>query len=278
MRDYYFKIGEFAQVCGVKKATLVHYAKIGLFMPDHIGENGYYYYSPTQIYDFEAISLMRGMSVPLEEIAQYMKSMNLDTCRAMLEKQLAHLRERQAYLRQIEEIVEVTLRDMEAVKQEKLDVIEEITLTEPVHYYVYKMPYRTESAAYALKDSRSLIQHCHDSFINKSLNVSEVVLHEDVMNGSFAKTYGGFRAAPDAEGDNIFIRPAGTYLTLASRSGGDGIVKLYRELKRYADSLGYTICGNAYEEDLLCHIAERDRKHYLVRCFIHVEPRAEHTK
>ena len=53
MHEYYFKMGEFATICGVKKSTLVHYADIGLFKPHHIGENGYYYYSPTQIYVYE---------------------------------------------------------------------------------------------------------------------------------------------------------------------------------------------------------------------------------
>ncbi len=41
MHEYYFKMGEFATICGVKKSTLVHYADIGLFKPHHIGENGY---------------------------------------------------------------------------------------------------------------------------------------------------------------------------------------------------------------------------------------------
>ena len=50
MHEYYYKMGEFAKICGVKKSTLIHYADIGLFKPDHIGENGYCYYAPQQIY------------------------------------------------------------------------------------------------------------------------------------------------------------------------------------------------------------------------------------
>lgn len=274
LREYFFKIGEFAEICGVKKATLIHYAKIGLLLPHHIGENGYYYYHAGQIYDFEVIALLRGMSVPLGEIKEYMENISIDDCQVILRRRLNELKEQRRYLAQVEAIVERTLTEIDEVKKQTLGKIEEITFEEDDYYYVYKMPHRTERAAYELKDSRSLIQHCKEGFINKSINVTEVVLKENVLNGSFAKTYGGFRT-DSKEGDNIFARPAGTYLTLADYAGGEGIVHVYRRIKAYADENGYEVCGNAYEEDLLSHIVERDRNNYLVRCYIQVRPRKD---
>lgn len=272
MHEFFFKMGEFAKICGVKKSTLVHYADIGLFKPDHIGENGYFYYAPSQIYIYEVIDIMRRMSIPLEEIKVYLENQDIITCREILEKNLKLLKEKMWELERIESIIENTLEDIDNALNQKQDVIEVITQEKDEYFFVYEMPYRTEKAAYDLVDARTMIQHCKDSFLNCTLNISEIVLQEHVLDGSFKKTYGGFRVSEKTEDENIFVRPAGQYVTICSKSGGDKIPRLYRKLKKYADENGYQVCGNAYEEDQLSYVTEHDRENYLVRCFLHVKP------
>ena len=49
--------GEFAKICNVKKHTLFHYDDIGLLKPDYYDENGYRFYSYSQLnlfYIYEA--------------------------------------------------------------------------------------------------------------------------------------------------------------------------------------------------------------------------------
>ena len=41
--------GEFAKICNVKKHTLFHYDDIGLLKPDYYDENGYIFYSYSQL-------------------------------------------------------------------------------------------------------------------------------------------------------------------------------------------------------------------------------------
>ena len=272
MHEYYFKMGEFATICGVKKSTLVHYADIGLFKPHHIGENGYYYYSPTQIYVYEVIDIMRRMSIPLEEIKAYLENQDVMNCREVLKRNLELLKAKRKEMEHIERIIENTLSDVDNALNQKQDEIEVITQEEDHYFFVYKMPYRTEKAAYDLGDARAMIKRCKDSWFNSTLNVSEIVLQEHVLDGSFKKTYGGFRIDHKIEDENIMIRPAGQYVTVCSKSGGNKIPCLYRKLKKYADEHGYQVCGNAYEEDQLSYITEHDRENYLVRCYLHVRP------
>lgn len=272
MHEYYYKMGEFAKVCGVKKSTLIHYADIGLFKPDHIGENGYFYYAPTQIYEYEVIDIMRRMSIPLEEIKEYLENQNILSCQEILKKHLERLKAKRWELEHIESIIENTLEDIDHALEQKLDEIEIITQKQDDYFFVYKMPYRTERAVYDLEESREMIKHCKDSYLNSTLNVSEVVLKEHVLDGSFQKSYGGFRVDGKTEDENIFVRPAGQYVTVCTRSGGDGIPRIYRRIKKYAEDNGYRVCGNAYEEDQLSYITEHDRENYLVRCYIQVEP------
>lgn len=272
----YMKTGEFAKMCGVKKATIVHYAKIGILEPEMIAENGYAYYSTRQLYDFELIHVLKGMKVPLEEIRDYIenKSGDAQACRKILAKKLKELHEYQKELNALERIVSNTIKDIDEYENTKIGIIEEIQKDDDTPLYIYKMPYRTADEAFIMSmEARESIRYVSDSFRYENVNVVEVVMHKHIMDGSFQKTFGGFVARKDSIEDptKVMSMPAGTYLTVAGAKGGEGIVDLYRLLKNYADENGYEVIGNGYERDVLSHIVERDRTSYLVRCYIHVK-------
>lgn len=272
----YMKTGEFAKMCGVKKATIVHYAKIGILEPEMIAENGYAYYSTRQLYDFELIHVLKGMKVPLEEIRDYIenKSGDAQACRKILAKKLKELHEYQKELNALERIVSNTIKDIDEYENTKIGIIEEIQKDDDTPLYIYKMPYRTADEAFIMSmEARESIRYVSDSFRYENVNVVEVVMHKHIMDGSFQKTFGGFVARKDSIEDptKVMSMPAGTYLTVAGAKGGEGIVDLYRLLKNYADKNGYEVIGNGYERDVLSHIVERDRTSYLVRCYIHVK-------
>lgn len=71
-RKDYFTTGEFAKICNVKKQTLFHYDHIGIFKPEIVGENGYRYYSFTQLETFEVLTMFKELNVPLSEIKSHM--------------------------------------------------------------------------------------------------------------------------------------------------------------------------------------------------------------
>lgn len=69
----YFTTGEFAKICGVRKQTLFHYDEIGIFKPAIVGENGYRYYSYTQIETFSVLMTLHHLHVPLKVIKAHME-------------------------------------------------------------------------------------------------------------------------------------------------------------------------------------------------------------
>ncbi|MED9903083.1 MAG: MerR family transcriptional regulator [Lachnospiraceae bacterium] len=276
MNNGYMKTGEFAKACGVKKATIVHYAKIGILEPEMIAENGYAYYSPGQLYDFELIHVLKEMKIPLEEIKDYIENRNgnAQSCRKILAKKLKELQDYRKDLEALERIVSNTIKDIDEYENVRIGVIEEIHKEKETPLYIYKMPYRTADEAFSMPAAvRDFISYVTNSFRYENINVVEVVMHKHVMDETFQKTFGGFVARKDSIEDptKVMFMPAGTYLTVAGAKGGNDIVDLYRDLKKYADENGYEVVGNGYERDLLSHIVERDRTNYLVRCYIHVK-------
>lgn len=273
--DIYYKIGEFAVLCGIPKSTLAYYAKINLLKPHHIGENGYFYYAPSQIYHYELIASLREMDVSLEDIQNYLENQNVEHCLEILKKNMTALEERQRHLERIKCLMNATIQETEEAMQIETCQFEIVEL-EDEYYFTYHMPYRTEDAVSDLKDARKLINYCKHNFYNGTLNVSEIVLQKDIENGSFRKTYGAFRLRnwkEDMEqvSKNVFLRPRGTYATVAMRASGEEIPEIYRKLCIYARDQGYHVCGNGYEEDLLSYMMEHNRSHYLVRCYIQIE-------
>lgn len=68
----YFTTGELARLFGVKKQTLFYYDECGIFQPDILGQNGYRYYSFTQIETFAIIRTLRSLGVSVSEIKNHM--------------------------------------------------------------------------------------------------------------------------------------------------------------------------------------------------------------
>ena len=55
----YIKTGDFANLCGTNKRTLIHYDEIGLFKPAYTDEKGYRYYSENQFDVFFTIVCLK---------------------------------------------------------------------------------------------------------------------------------------------------------------------------------------------------------------------------
>lgn len=65
--------GEFADLARTTKRTILWYDKKGILEPHKIEENGYRYYLPRQIIDFQVISLLRQLDFSISDIKKFLK-------------------------------------------------------------------------------------------------------------------------------------------------------------------------------------------------------------
>lgn len=68
------KISEFAKLANTTRRTLIFYDEKGLFSPAKIAPNGYRYYEPDQLYQFELIAGLRNLGLSLEDIKKILSS------------------------------------------------------------------------------------------------------------------------------------------------------------------------------------------------------------
>lgn len=78
-KENYYRIGEVSKITGISKDTLHFYDKIGLLKPDYIdGENQYRYYSLSNLWHLDIITICRKLSVPLDVVREVLKTNDND--------------------------------------------------------------------------------------------------------------------------------------------------------------------------------------------------------
>lgn len=105
--------GAFAALCGTTKETLRHYKDVGLLLPAHQGDNGYFYYDVEQFYDFYAISIFRQTGTPLEEIRRCLRGQDTAQTMELLREQREHLEAERQKLEHMDFVLSSALRNLE---------------------------------------------------------------------------------------------------------------------------------------------------------------------
>lgn len=71
--DKMYSIGEVSKLCNISTKALRFYDKIGVIVPDQVGENGYRYYSPDTILRIPIVKYYKQMGFRLEEMQGLVK-------------------------------------------------------------------------------------------------------------------------------------------------------------------------------------------------------------
>lgn len=100
--EKYYKVNEFARLCGVTPRTLKYYEERNLLHPAYTKENGYRYYSISQIDEVSAILLFRDYGFSLDEIKKIMEQDDLSGVEQRMNMMLSIIEEQKQKLLQQE--------------------------------------------------------------------------------------------------------------------------------------------------------------------------------
>ena len=98
--------GEFAQLCGTTKNTLIHYDELGILRPSHRGANGYRSYTLDDYMAFSAVQAFAQAGFPLKELGRLARERDVGRLADAVEKNLAAIKERRAALDRSEALLE----------------------------------------------------------------------------------------------------------------------------------------------------------------------------
>lgn len=271
MTGFYFKAGEFAQLCGVKKDTLLHYDHIGILTPEYVnGENGYRYYSAKQFYTFDLISALKKLGMSLQEIKAYLDQRNPEDFLRLLQERLEILDQERSRLDSIASLLEETILATQKAQTSEIGA-PHLEYCPQEHYVSVDAPdYSHFDERQFLLRSRSLLRWARRGG-SLAFPPGDIVRKESLLKEDFVEDYYYCRVSADAQAEEISIKPEGIYAVLYHRGNYETLESACRDLYHWVLAQRYKVIGNLYEEDLLHHLSTADPNQYVMRISIHVD-------
>ena len=269
--DITFTTGEFAALCGTTKQTLRHYADIGILKPEQVGGNGYGYYTPTQFFTFYLISSLKRAGSPLADIRSYMESPDAADFLQILYRQRESLAREKAMLARMEQLVGQSIDNIELALSVPHGFGQPEVVKSPEEYFIATpapdIQDKTEVEQFTCLQDH--VHYCTRLDTGAEFQIGVIVLRDELINGSYRPDYFCSRIFKKSRSDRLFVKPAGTYVTMLYKGATD-TRPACRQLMKYIADKGLSVRGNAYECELAGFLSTGDSRHYVCRISIQV--------
>ena len=266
--------GEFADLCGVSKDTLLYYDKIGLFSPELVAENGYRVYSLDQVHTFDLLLILRDSHLPLKQIKKYLQSRNSQEMLDLLKKQADSLKQEMLELERLYKRLELTASKMEWGMQpvQKTPYIQQ--RDEKIYVIVPIRPEILNNRKQRMLAVREFLHACQMKGLQGDYLRCSIISRQRLLNGCYDKEFfcTSIIDYPDSEktGAMFIKRPKGTYAVIRHYGSYQEISGTYERLIDFIREQGLTVRGNAYETELMGYIGVQDAADYVVEIAIEV--------
>lgn len=272
--ERYITTGEFAQLCGTTKHTLIHYDQMGVLTPAQVGANGYRYYAPAQIEVFHVIETLRELDMPLSDIRAYLDRRSPEEFAALMERETALLGQKIARLKQMRQL---TRQKAQLTRQAMAETPGVITLEREAEQWLVCTPALPMTSDWNI--SAPLAQHMRfleEHGIVSPYSVGSMGTQEGARAGDPAGyTHYYTRVERKPRGVEVYIRPAGTYLTCCHADGYNDLPAAYRRLLDHAAAHGLRPHGPFFEDVLLDELSVEGYDNYVLRLSVRVEGASE---
>lgn len=258
-----FSIGEVAKLYDLNIRTLRYYDQIGLLKPERIDENsGYRYYSSRQFERLNTIKYLRALDMPLERIAQFFESRDVDTLVELLRQQQERTQTRLEELKRIDLKIKSRLDQIRDAVDTTFDQIAEVHFDRrTVAFLRQEIPVGND-LEYPIRELERQNDLDSSMFLGKvGVSVSEENLRErrfDSFSGIFVFVEEGddFRGEPQylKESDYLTIRFSGTH----EKSG-----EYYETLLDRMTELGTELNGDSVEITLIDYGITNDQSKFV---------------
>lgn len=240
-----FTIGQFANLHGINKKTLMWYDEVGLFHPAVIRENGYRYYTYFQSTTLQAILLLRELDVPIARIRAFLDDRSMQTLSKLLDEQMRQLDARLAHLKKIRKTLVQKAQQADSLLH--LDP-QEIKIVTRAPERLILLP--TEREFRWEQDTRTLVQALQSRGLGNLYNAGfgAMIPFESLAREDFSDYRHVFLRLPAELGrQGGHKKPGGRYLLAYHLGDVDDLAERYRALLSYCAQQNLRPTGYAYE-------------------------------
>ena len=107
--------------------------------------------------------------------------------------------------------------------------------------------------------------------VGDELPFGAIISRENLEKGYYKESWYFSRVGRQYDGERFFLKPKGAYAILEHKGSYESMDSSYEKLKDFIKKQGFSICGNAYEHELLSYFAVPDPGEYVIQICIQVE-------
>ena len=131
------KIGEFSKLTNISVRMLHHYDEIGLLKPIKIdAQNGYRFYSVSQVPDLQKIVMLRDLHFQIPEIQSALHDWSKET---LIKKMKCKILEKETLIEKENKLIKQIEQTIHSIETEQLDLHYNVILREVFDQYVISL-------------------------------------------------------------------------------------------------------------------------------------------
>lgn len=249
------KISEFAKLAKTTRRTLIFYDEKGLFSPAKIADNGYRYYDPDQLYQFELISALRQLGLSLNDIKLVISSSGekLDQYLAYYQKKN---QEQIHHLQLLDRILKMRRNQQPSYKEINEGEVKVISVLEQEFWC-------TDLEADCTPDD---VARLYSKFMNDLGGITSQIPSQlgfltnlPLENGQeyMSAAFRFIKETTTMDSRNSMTkitRPAGDYLSLKVNASLDGILQGLQQLEDYAKTNNLKVADSLWQINVDQHL------------------------
>lgn len=262
-KSRYLSTGEFAKLSRTTKHTLFYYDEIGLFSPAIKLENGYRYYSYSQLDVFDVICTLRDLDMPLEKIQAYMKGRTPEKLMEVLKEEEEIIVGRIRQLRRTKEWVRRKMLHLETAMQ--MDADEIAVCQEASRYLVTRYVTSSNEKAWA-RAIGELYEYCEKYELQSPYAIGYRLDMKDVRRKKYTNYHTVYEMFDIRPGKvECCLRPAGEYLTACHRGDWHKVGDTYERMIAYADAHDLCLGEYFYEDTMIDSLTAEQEEAFVTK-------------
>lgn len=269
----YFTTGEFAKIFDVKKQTLFHYDSCGIFKPDIIGENGYRYYSFTQLETFAIIRTLRDLGVHINEIKEHMDNRSPEALIELLESKKKEIDQKIESLKWSRIYIN---KKIEETRSGILAPVDEIIFENAEDQFYVITDYE------GIDDEKNIMEAVGEHFafcqrmnLYSAYPIGALIPRDSVSEDAYK--YSQFYSVIEPseiskhQSEELTLVKGGRLLAIYDNHGYANVLENCKKLIDYAAKNSLTLGDKFYEDVILDDLSTEGYYNYLVKLSIHVD-------
>lgn len=264
----YLPISAFSKLSGISRKNLIYYDTIGILKPILIKDNGYRYYSYSQLDEVSILMALKDLGIPLKEIKSYMEDVSSDNLTNLISNQKHKILEELNRLNQMNYIIEQRINNLPLISSIDCNKILIESCDEELIFLGPQAKFHDDNIE---EDFVNFLDYAKDKKLVYGYPLGVYVDYYDIFSNKNHSYNYFYKINPNIEFIEKTIKPSGLYVVAYDNTYLADDDDIFYEIDEFIKKNNLSPCGNIYIENLSDEIITKNHDRYYSKISVKVE-------